>query len=30
VYLALPFACAITIVVHLAQLLAPTPAMAKE
>ncbi|MNE74060.1 HTH-type transcriptional regulator TdfR [compost metagenome] len=30
VYLALPFACAITIVVHLAQLFAPTPAMAKE
>jgi len=30
VYLALPFACAVTIVVHLAQLFAPTPATAKE
>ena len=30
VYLALPFACAITVVVHLAQLFSPAPAAAKE
>ena len=30
VYLALPFACAITIVVHLAQLFSAAPAAAKE
>lgn len=30
VYLALPFACAITIVVHLTQLFSPAPAVAKD
>ncbi|WP_334160467.1 TRAP transporter small permease [Achromobacter insolitus] len=30
VYLALPFACAITIVVHLAQLFSPAPAAVKD
>ncbi|EJO27507.1 TRAP dicarboxylate transporter subunit DctQ [Achromobacter marplatensis] len=30
VYLALPFACAVTVVVHLAQLFSPAPAAAKE
>jgi TRAP-type C4-dicarboxylate transport system permease small subunit len=30
VYLALPFACAITIVVHVAQLFSPAPAAAKD
>jgi len=30
VYLALPFACAITIVVHVAQLFSPAPAVAKD